>query len=683
MAFLPILSFVLLLAFGSVDSWAVCESGNFTVESNARNGCVSSYGGNWCYYGNCSGTGYIENSIPCNDCPFCTSSSLNPEGLYSFADCDGCNFRSEGGCSTLAGNGKLSRTCHVRCTDKCSADSIACVMGGSRWDSANCQCLGACDTTYHCQNSGGPEAGGFGSPYKALTYKCVCGICEQTATLAGTCQDWGLCDAGVSDCDVTNPDSSSHPPCSRSGSQYTSGNSCYYNCIDGRGAIKCRPASTQYVAGNIVVAECPQYAPKSCFSSSSASPSSSSSGGNGSSSSAGGGGDSSSSDGGGVSSGSGGGGEGGGGIDYTPILDAIRDTLHTANVQRQIYETWTATFADISNNTFQNWRIDDEINNNLTSFQNRALPIANSTKDLIDSSKSLLSEIKEFLANDSLRTYSHDTTYSPFLRDILSALTPSSSSEGGDVSSSSDGRIPAIDTSLLNRALYQIANSFTDSTLRLTCADFNNCLATSAAPVECYSQIPRASECYQGGTPFDGIWNVEVGVLKNLWNAFWGDDSLPPSSETLDTTVSTPALDSARAALERADSSIVGKDYIDSVRSFIDSIVAVANARKNDTTKISPDSLWLDSAQASQYVRNALIDAPTSQDCFICHADLGNLGGLSSQNLSIHIDFANFGGFDFCAIIRAVVKIMTFVICLSLTLGSWLAAFGYNPKNDA
>lgn len=660
MAFFPVISFVLLLAFGSVDSWASCQS---PVTNN-----LAGYTNGACNNGVISDDPYFEVS---SRCEFIHSNYYNSDNIF---------FECPSGCSSDLGQSNPTYTYQV-CNSKCDVDSLLCITDNGHWDSANCQCLGSCDTTYHCQNSGGPEAGGFGSPYKALTYKCFCGICEQTATLAGTCQDWGLCNAGVSDCDVSNPDSSSHPPCTRAGSQYTSGNSCYYNCIDGRGAVKCRPVSTQYVAGNIVVAECPQYAPNSCFSSSSGSPSSSSSGGNGSSSSDAGGGDSSSSDAGGGSSGSGGGDDGG--IDYTPILNAIRDTLHTANVQRQVFDKWSPVFDDIDKNTFQGWRATDQLNNSLTSFQDRVLPLVDAAKGSTDSSNALINEIKDFLAHDSIRTYSHDTTYSPFLRDILTALTPSSSSVGGDVSSSSDGRIPAIDTSLLNRALYQLANSFSDSTLRLTCADLNNCLATSDAPIECYSQIPRAVDCYQGGTPFDGIWNLEAGILKNLFKAFWGDDSLPPSSETLDTTVSTPALDSARATLERADSSIVGKDYIDSVKHVIDSILAVANARKNDTTKISPDSLWLDSAQASRYVRNALIDAPTSQDCFICHADLGNFGGLSSQNLSIHIDFANFGGFNFCAIIRAVVKIMTFVICLSLTLGSWLAAFGYNPKNDA
>jgi hypothetical protein len=104
---------------------------------------------------------------------------------------------------------------------------------------------------------------------------------------------------------------------------------------------------------------------------------------------------------------------------------------------------------------------------------------------------------------------------------------------------------------------------------------------------------------------------------------------------------------------------------------------------KRDSVKIQPDSLWLDSSQAAGYVQNMLLPPGTVNECWVCHAELGTFGGLAPNGLSIHVDFGNFGGFDFCAIIRAVVKIAAFVVCMSLTLGSWMAAFGYNPKNDA
>ena len=104
---------------------------------------------------------------------------------------------------------------------------------------------------------------------------------------------------------------------------------------------------------------------------------------------------------------------------------------------------------------------------------------------------------------------------------------------------------------------------------------------------------------------------------------------------------------------------------------------------KRDSVKIQPDSLWLDSSDAANYVSHILLPSGTSSECFVCSAQLGNFGGLTDSSLSIYIDFGNFGGYDWCAIIRAVVRIATLVICISLTLGSWAAAFGYNPKNDA
>ena len=183
----------------------------------------------------------------------------------------------------------------------------------------------------------------------------------------------------------------------------------------------------------------------------------------------------------------------------------------------------------------------------------------------------------------------------------------------------------------------------------------------------------------------DNNLNVAGGILETVFKGLFGSDSMvnldtvPPDTNV----ILPPSYDSARTGILDALQSAFSSDSTASLINRVKAMKDSAEARNRDTVKVQPDSMWLDSSRAAQYARHALITAPTVDECFVCHADLGNFGGLSDTTLKIHVDFANFGGFNFCSIIRAVVRIMTFVVCLSLTLGSWAAAFGYSPKNDA
>lgn len=658
MALVPVLSFLLLLVFGSVDSWAAC----------------------WTVYGESSCSVSCTESIP--DCPVSFS-----------ATCGKVNYVGRGGSFSCVVNecrgGAWNTLVVTRCNTQCEVDSVAnyssCVSSGGTWE--NCECKqNYHDTTFVCQNVGNVDVWSGGYPAKAQIFTCIDDVCENTATLAGTCHDWGFCPDGVESCEISK-DSTGRRPCKRSGPETTHGALCYYQCVDGK-QLRCRPNSTQYVAGSIYVGTCPEYPSASCdpppnFSSSSTSPASS--GSSGTSSGSGSGGTSS-------GSGSGGGDSSGssGGPDYMPILEAIRDTLHLANVQRSALENYAISalpaIEDIGQSAFEISRIDNQINNRLLTLQENGVKLEKSSKASIDSSAGILQEIRNYLKHDSLVVYSHDTSYNPFLRDIQAAIETQTDSivtvSRDVVLRDSVGRIPPVDTSLLNRALYQLVNNFApaDSVKRRHCAELNECLATSSTPVECYNSSNR--QCYDGGTPFDGLWNVEFGVLETLWKGFWGEDSTPLKTSQPDTDwVAPPAADSAQNSLLSAISSLFSSDTVRARMQKVDSMKQAA--MKKDSTKIQPDSLWLDSANAAKYVEHNMINAPTVEACFVCHAELGTLGGLAPDGLVIHIDFANIGGFNICAIIRTVVRIMTFVICLSLTLGSWAAAFGYNPKNDA
>ena len=298
MAFFPVISFVLLLLFGSVDSWAGCSSHSNVLNYSETDVIECRIVDNaLCAYSKSTG-----NRLTCNGRITCPNSYIFGPSLVSSSPCT------------------ASYSC---CDNQCSADSLACLQDPNAvWDSDNCKCGAPTPPPpsdyYSCQNAGGPEPGGFGAPRTAQLYHCNSELCLNTAQLSGTCQDWGFCSDGEDQC-FMNPDSTGAPPCGRSGSGQTSSTACYYACADGS-MLRCKPVSTQYVAGAIYVGECPSNPPADCY------PRSSSSGGNSSSS---GGGNSSSSGGGGNSSSSGGGGNSD--TDYMPILIAIHDTLHTAN----------------------------------------------------------------------------------------------------------------------------------------------------------------------------------------------------------------------------------------------------------------------------------------------------------------------------------------------------------------
>lgn len=675
MAFVPVLSFLALLVFGSVSSWAQCSESWSTLTGY----------GNGCNY--CSGSG-----DPCSACA---------SGSSGYNQCvDYCGARGISNCVSLGGrcSGGNVRAGRITCNTKCQSDSVSCVRRGSAvvWDSQNCRCIDA-DTTYHCQNSGGAEAGGFGSPNRALMYACVAGVCTQTTALAGTCQDWGFCPDGASDCDVPK-DSTGRPPCRRSGVGTTSGNECYYHCADGR-HLKCRPSSTQYVAGAIYVGTCPERPSLQCdpprlppLSSSASSGTSSGSGGGGTSS--GSSGDSSGSGGGGGGTSSGSGSGDGDNTDYTPILLAIIDTVHNGNVQRGGLLPYVVDMAggvkNVDDNTFNAWRETYGLRNDLTSFQNRSLPIATRTSQSADSAAHILREISDYLHSDSLLQDGHDTTYNPLLRDIKAAIE----SQTDTVSASRDSLVKhwfsgyytdsAQSESYVGKKLTEITANLPDSSKRSVCARFNECLAGSD-PKSC-ALIPEAHGCMSGGTPFETGWNLEWGILKNIWKFFFDSESdtvplaaVPP----LDTTplARTPAEDSARKSIKDANDSIdlpSIRQALDSMRARLDSVKT-----RKDSVKIDVDSTMMDSSEAARYVQNVLLPSGTGTDCFVCHADLGTFGGLAPEGLAIHIDFSSFGGYSWCDLGRAIVKIMTLVVCISLTLGSWAAAFGYSPKNDS
>lgn len=692
-----ILGFVLL---SSVMSYASCESGEWGLVQQARSaGGLQGQNGHWCCKTNCTAY-YCPNEQLCSSSNWCKNNDFRYEGYY-YSDCDGCSTQQQNSvCNAMASlnhSGAIILTCRKRCTSECDAKENTCNQSGGVWDASSCTCAEPPpppDTTWHCQDAGGAVEGGFGSPLYAKLFKCVGDVCENTRDLHGTCSDWGFCPTGVSDCTIN--DSLGRPPCGRSGGSFSSSNRCVYACADGKD-LNCKPLSTQYVAGNIYVGECPSSPPGDCRPGSSSSSSSSSASSSPSSSpsySAAAdtiefpGNDGKDYE-----------------IDYTAILAAILDTLHRANVQRDFQlELSNASKIDldaISQYSGFSYTELQKQTSKLNAIASDGLPYPTDVKQDISDSRDLLDNINNFLRSDSLLTPRSDTSYNPLLRDIKGAIDsinvtvslPSDSSGGGLL-----GRDSAFakwwskyyadsaqSNSVVGKALKDFVPS-RDSVRASDCSGFVGCMAIYSDMGYCSGAWGVSmSDCVDGGTPIDNVVNVETSILDKITKAFWGPDTVTLSYEDNGDTNVTPdrRKDTAESWISLAFNQMFSPESTTALLNKVDSMKTAAENAQKDSVKVQPDSMWLDTSKARQYARHMLLPSGTGNDCFVCHADLGNFGGLTSDNLSIHIDFSNFGGFNFCDIVRAVIKIMTFVVCMSLTLGSWAAAFGYNPKNDA
>lgn len=197
MAFFLVLWFFLLLAFGSVDSWAVCTT---TAFFNRTFSCEYANAISSCKTGNS-----FSISTGCSN--KCSSVSFRGDGGSAYCKAkDGrglnCDYFGDGG-----SQGTFSFNL-IRCTTQCEADSAAGCPPGKVWSSSYCACVDPPpmpkDTTWHCQNAGGPEPGGFGGPRVAKLFKCYDGSCHNTRDLSGSCQDWGFCEDGVDDCEIAD-----------------------------------------------------------------------------------------------------------------------------------------------------------------------------------------------------------------------------------------------------------------------------------------------------------------------------------------------------------------------------------------------------------------------------------------------------------------------------------------------
>lgn len=673
---------VLLASVG--NSWGACRSYGSVIQVEYTR--CQNQGYNACRYGATCPTSWNDlcSKVCQNACEKSCPGTFTSNGyVYSGATqvFNKLCTNEENGCSATGYSG-ISTNCRyaIQCDSQVEADSANCAINPSAPGCAQ-------DTTYHCQNSGGvgTSPSSMGSKPIAIIFRSVNGgAYEKTAELNGTCQDWGYCEEGVDDCEIQK-DSLGRNPCARSGAEYISGSRCYYMCPDGTG-LACRPTSTDYIAGATWAAHCPKTPPADCQpppSSNSQNPDEPSSSSSVESSS-------SSRDWRDTTNAN---------LDYTEILTAIHDTLTRINGNAKKIRSYDSVMSfnvtTMVENAIGTREATQGLNNSLTLLKNNGVKLEKSAAQDVDSLHLLLDDIDQYLKDS--RVYHKDTVYNPLLRDIKDAILSSDSVASGDTSRfwmrdsafarwwSDYNQDSAASKGVLGK-IYDSVKDSRDSVLAHDCNGFNGCLAVYKNIDYCKNAWGVSTvDCVDGGSPFDNMLNVEGSILSTLWEAVWGEDSTAlPAADSADTNVTfSPQKDSAERSMASAIAALFSPDSTQAILDKVQAMKDSAEARNRDSVKVQPDSLWLDSAEAAQYAEHVMLPGGTSADCFVCHAELGTLGGLVKDPLVIHIDFADFGGFNWCDIIRAVVKIATLVVCISLTLGSWAAAFGYNPKNDA
>lgn len=521
----------------------------------------------------------------------------------------------------------------IVCKDNPSApgcvnqDSLDCFSRGGSWQNGKC-----IETSYHCQNAGGTTPYGGSAP-QAIIYKCENEVCVEQQRLSGTCSDWGYCD-GAQNCDIT--DSTGKVPCTRSGNGTSTNGKCYYQCGNGK-SYTCSSKYSTWAGGSVYIGTCPDY--PECATDINKDTTNKENPYN---------------DGGSVSdsvvhrdtSSWGDPGTEPHQIDYYPILDSILDTL-TLILRNAKSQTFSQQSIDETLKGVLSNDLDQIVNYNKQEFN----LVGEVSKDL-DSSRALLEDIKDLMS---------DTLNVRF--------------SGGSLDSSS----LASDSSWGEKIFNWFKGAFgsTADSSRVDCdallREANKCIAMGGNAFQC--RLNWVESCSKDISPVETMVEGVSSVLSRILDCMAGSDSVNVDTSAV---VDSSVYDRVRELLSRYDS--IPEFNLDSLKSSLQE--RLDSASRVDTVSMNTDSLFTDTASIKERFKGSGIFLPggTNSTCYVCRAELGTLGGLSDTSLVIEVDFGDFGGYDWCELIRTVVRIATLVVVISLTLGSFAAAFGWNKN---
>lgn len=643
----------LLLLFSLGSAWAGCTGGGSWTPLSSAPQVSCKIDANW------------GADLPlCTSLEGCTGGVIEGVGNYAgsyFYDCyinwSGRNICGGGNYGTTVTSNRET-VCSTRCTDKCSADSLACLNKGDgwKWDSENCECKEQCQdsTWYHCE-SVFTENNVVRS--EVSQYNCDSLVSQQY--LLGACGDNGFCNGkgkpGLDSCSYNNPLN-----CKSAGQ---SGSLCSYVCSDG----SFRSCNIPWVPGQpSEYQNCPSSMPSGCGGRSSSSGGGSSSSAESSSS------EGSSSSGGGDSSSSGGGDED---CPECEILQAIKDTLHMANVQRKVQTDYTF---DIKNSVEE--YIPDlrtiATNTNITAVR------INTTNGLLEDIDSTNKRISTNLDNldlgnltatvDSIVVHvdtPSDSSSAPWVFWDLDSL-PVWRDTVSDIHRTLDSIKVEIDS--LNKDTTGIIGKYLPFLKKMS--DKLDDLTGDCEGVECVLRpaidtlVTKMRDSFGLDTfSLEEQSDTENGIVRLTDSTYLDGNWYCIEHPNDDFCVE---LDSTQLPSIRPPDSLDLVEFLDEQ----DSIMRAIDSLMKDTTKdtLPLDELAGDSALIREKLDFLFFPSTTLEQCFEFRMN----STLNGWAVNLLIDFADIFGWDFCDLIRKIVRLITFILIVFTTIKGYIKAFG-------
>ena len=634
----------LLLLFSLGSAWASCyrdDYGNYSLSQ-------CSYSGSGCVRCSTNSVGTVTCDKSNSDACAVFTGSGSPSNRYLLS----CSFTDDY-------NVYLAR---VICTDDCSADSARCIANGGQWIPSSTpgecgECKQGCQDSlwYHCESVFTEN-----NVIRSEVSEYNCDSLTNQRYLLGSCEDNGFCSGngkpGLDSCSYSGT-----LKCKSSGQ---SGSLCSYVCSDG----SFRSCNIAWTPGQPAEYQpCPSTMPSNCGGRSSSSQ------GGGSSSS----GESSSSEGGSSSSGGDSSSSGGGDEDCPEcdILEAIKDTLHMANVQRKVQTDYTFDIKKSVEEYIPDVRT-IATNTNITAVR------INTTNGLLEGIDSTNKRISTSLDNldlgnltatvDSIVVHvdtPSDSSSAPWVFWDLDSL-PVWRDTVSDIHRTMDSIKVEIDS--LNKDTTGIIGKYLPFLKKMS--DKLEDLTGDCEGVECILRpaidtlvtkmkdsfgLDTLSPQEQDDTE-NGIVRLSdsVYVDGNFYCIEHSDDVLcvEVDSTELPTILPPDTFDVARFFEEQ-----------DSLKNYIDSVL-------KDTTQdtLALDELAGDSAKIHEKLDFIFLPTETVEQCF--EFRLNTAFGQWTYNLAI--DFADLFGLDLCDLIRKIVRIITFILIVFTTVKGYIKAFG-------
>ena len=558
------------------------------------------------------------------------------------------------------------------CSSQCEADSLACVNDGKKWVPSQVQgecgeCKEQCQDSiwYHCE-SVFTENNVIRS--EITEYQCDSVVAQRY--LLGSCSDNGFCEGDSSpldSCTYNEPNN-----CKKNGQN---GSLCTYVCSDG----SFHSCNIPWVPGQPSEYQpCPSKMPSNCGGRSSSSQGYSSSDGGSSSSQS-----SSSSNDYGSSSSDGGGND----CPECGVLQAIKDTLHNANRQRQ------AIAYDLS-----------DIKNDIGDFGAQFNAIAgntNVTAQRINTSNGLLEDIKSASIDIDHKLESLDLSDIKATVDsvIVHVDINSSASEGSSSSSVEPGPMPWVfydlDSLPVWRDTVSDIHRAIDS-VRMEIDSLNN--DTTGVIGKYLPFLKKMSDKLQDLTGdcegMECVFKPVVDSLVYKMNDAFGLDTVSPAeADSIDREI-TRLTDSTYIegnwyCVEHPDDELcveLSPDELDSffppdtfdVAKFLREQDSLMDTIKKELEKekeidtLSLDELAGDSAAIRDSLDFIFLPSETLEQCI--EFRFNTAFGRWTYNLAI--DFADLFGLDLCDLIRKIVRLLTFLLIVITTVKGYIKAFG-------